>query len=203
MEEWKNIQNFDGYQVSNKGRVRSFWKKKRKKKGYGTERILSKTPTIMKTSDDGNGYQKLMLYSNDTKRRHCKKVHRLVAEAFIPHEPWNDTVDHITSGPEGKLDNRVNNLRWISRRENIQKAYRDGICDGRIEKQNKPIIAHDLWTGEELFFWSIKDAANDLNIDRSSISHVLIGDLEKTSHYYFEYADGEETLLHQWEGEWY
>ena len=34
------------------------------------------------------------------------------------------------------------------------------------------------------------------DIDRSSISHVLRGDIERTSHYYFEYADREDRLLY-------
>lgn len=50
MEIWKDIHNFPGYQVSNKGRVRSFLNKKHSK---------NNEPKIMKASDDGNGdYEK-------------------------------------------------------------------------------------------------------------------------------------------------
>lgn len=196
-EKWKDVDGFPGYQVSNKGRVRTFWKKKHYPTGYGTYNELVNDPKIMSTSDDGNGYQKLMLYSKETGKRYCKKVHRLVAEAFIPNnDPTRDTVDHIRSGPEGKLDNSVGNLRWISRSENIKKAYRDGVCDRRIINQNRDIVAIDLWTGKERYFESIKEAANTLRIDRSSISHVLRGDYQKVDHYTFEYAGREERLLY-------
>lgn len=84
---------------------------------------------------------------------------------------------------------------WVLRRENIQKAYRDGMCDERIRKSQKAVIVFDLWTGKE-FYFNIKEAASELNLDRSSISHVLIGDFEKTSHYTFEYAGREEKLLY-------
>lgn len=196
MEEWRDIEGFHGYQVSNRGRVRTFWKRKHYPSGYGSYNYVSDTPTIMSQSDDGSGYMKVMLYSGKDSRRVCKKVHRLVAEAFIPHDPSEDTVDHIQSGREGKLDNSVDNLRWIPRSENIRKAYRDGACDDRIRSQNKGIIAINLWTGDSHYFQSIKDAAQALNIDRSSISHVLLGDYEKTGRYTFEYAGREDHLLY-------
>lgn len=150
----------------------------------------------MSQSNDGNGYMKVMLYSRVIGRRVCKKVHRLVAEAFIPNPFGYDTVDHIRSGAEGKLDNSTSNLRWISRRDNIRKAYLDGMCDDRIRAQNIDIIAIDLWTGFERYFPSIKEAAEVLNIDRSTISHVLRGDLERARHYTFEYAGREERMLY-------
>ena len=177
MEEWKVIEGFEDYQVSNKGRVRN---KNR----------------IMKTSDDGNGYQKLMLYNRKENKGYCKKVHRLVAEAFIPRKEGCDTVDHIISGPNGKLNNSVKNLRWISRRDNIKKAYKDGVCDERIRRQKKPVVMTDVWSGEKRFYKSIDDAANFNNMDRSNISHNLLNGSGITSeHYIFEYADREDILL--------
>lgn len=200
MEEWKDIDGFPGYQVSNSGYVRSYWEKRRCPNGYGTYRHYNDTPHILPMSDDGNGYMKVFMRSENTGKSYCKKVHKLVAEAFIPKPDGDDyTVDHIRSGGENKLDNSVDNLQWLSRRDNIQKAYRDGMCDSRIASQNKSIIAIDLWTNEEQYFHSIGDAAYELGIDRTSISHVLRGDYEKTSHYIFEYAGREERLLHEFE----
>ena len=200
MEEWRDIYGFPGYQVSNLGRVRSFWKRKHYPTGYGSYNYIGDTPRIMSLSDDGNGYMKVMLYCRLDGKRYCKKVHRLVAEAFIPNQYDSSyTVDHKRSGREGKLDNSVDNLQWMPRRDNIQKAYRDGMCNARIERQNKSIIAIDLWTMDEQYFHSIGDAANELGINRTSISHVLRGDMEKIGHYTFEYAGREERLLHEHE----
>lgn len=173
MEEWKDIKDFPGYQVSNKGQVRSFWKKKKKVGTWGGyDRVLSDEPRILLQSDDGNGYMKVFL-QNDVKRR-CVKVHRLVAEAFIPNDdPKKDTIDHIISGPEGKLDNSVENLRWISRRENIQKAYKDGVCNNRIEKSKRKVIVIDTTTGLKEYYSSVREAALKYNRHYTSFSHAL------------------------------
>lgn len=199
MEIWKDIYGFEGYQVSNLGNVRSFWRKKRHSTGYGTYRYLSSTPVLMSQSDDGNGYLKVCLYSKTNGKRYCKKVHRLVAEAFIPMPDGDEeyTVDHIKSGPIGKLDNSIDNLRWMSRRANIQKAYNDGCCDERILRSQKPIMVTDLWTGDEMYFSSIREASDYLKTSSSSISHALRGDVDKVSHYIFEYAGPEENLLYE------
>lgn len=197
MEEWRDIEGFEGYQISNRGRVRTFWIRKHYPTGYGTFSYLGDTPKIMPMSDDGNGYMKVMLYSTVDGKRYCKKVHRLVAEAFID-KPYGDdfTVDHIQSGRKGKLNNCVDNLRWISRSENIKKAYRDGMCDNRILRQNKAIMVYDEWTGDWQYFDSIGDAAYKLRLNRTSISHCLRGDMERLYHYRFDYADGEDRLLY-------
>ena len=200
MEKWRDIEGFLGYQVSNQGRVRTFWKRKHYPTGYGSYNYLSDTPKIMSLSDDGDGYMKVMLYSHEDGRRYCRKVHRLVAEAFIPRNFDDDlveyTVDHIQSGPDGKLDNSVENLRWLPRSENVRKAYRDGRHVERIRRSWKPIIAIDLWTGEECYFSSIQEASDMLGIDRTVISHILRGDHYRVKHYTFEYAGREDNMLY-------
>lgn len=187
-ECWKDIEGFPGYQISNCGRLRSFWKRTHYPTGFGCFWELGSEPKLMRLSDDGNGYLKAMLYCKADGKRYCKKIHRLVAEAFIPRPSEEyDTVDHIKPGRDGKRDNSVENLRWISRRENIQKAYQDGVCENRILMQRKAIIARNLDTEEILVFASIQDASEELKIDRSTISHILCGDITKTKNWTFEY----------------
>lgn len=197
-EKWKDIEGFPGYQVSNMGRVRSFIRRTHKPKGYGADWVIDYDypPRIVKASDDGNGYLKVMLYNRNDKKRYCRKVHSLVAEAFIPRVDGADTVDHELSGPEGKLDNSVKNLRWMSRRKNIQKAYRDGVCNDRIERSKKPVILTDIWTGEETYYESVGDAADAIGVHYTSISHALRTEEMKVSHYIVEFAGREEIFLH-------
>lgn len=171
MERWKPITGYPGYEVSEHGKVRSFWRQRKQKGTWGgKERILSDESFLLKQSDDGNGYLKVFLQNEE--KRVCKKVHRLVAEEFIDNPNNLETVDHIKPGREGKLDNSINNLRWVSRRENLQKAYRDGSYDLAIGGRSKPVMCHDTWTGLRRLYSSNNDAAYDLNVDCSTISHA-------------------------------
>lgn len=199
MEEWRKIEEFPGYEVSSEGHVRTYWNKVKKKGCWGGyERILGDSPKEVKMSDDGNGYMKVFLQNND--KRRCVKVHRLVAEAFIPKEDeTRDTVDHIISGPEGKLDNSVDNLRWVSRRENIQKAYRDGMCDKRIERSKKEILSIDTYSGEEKYYPSVRDAADDLNVHYTSVSHAAANDSLIHSRYRIEKLDGISAMEYRYQ----
>lgn len=197
MEEWRDIEHFKGYQVSDKGGVRSFWRRKHRPTGYGCDWILGDEPTIMHASDDGNGYLKVMLYCREDGKRYCKKVHKLVANAFIPNDdPSKNTVDHIKPGREGKLDNSVGNLRWFTRRENIQKAYQEGMCDDRIERSKKDIVLIDTWTGESCYFSSIREASDMTRINYTTIVHALKKNSVVGNRYLFEYAEGEDRLLY-------
>ena len=199
MEEWRDIEEFPGYQVSSEGYVRSYWNKVKKKGCWGGyERVLGNEPKELKMSDDGNGYMKVFLQNND--KRRCVKVHRLVAEAFIPRDDDScDTVDHIISGPEGKIDNSVRNLRWMSRRENIQKAYRDGMCDRRIRRSKQEVLAIDSYSGEEKYYPSIKDSADDLKVHYTTISHAVADENLVHSRYRIEKLDGRTAMDYRYQ----
>lgn len=104
MEEiWKDIKGYEGlYQVSNLGRVKSFHK-------YG------KKGGLRSFRKDKDGYLTLFLHKEG--RISVKKVHRLVAEAFIPNLHNKPCIDHINTI---KTDNRVENLRWCTIKENSE-----------------------------------------------------------------------------------
>lgn len=199
VEEWRDIPDYPGYQVSNNGKVRSFWhQRKRSGTWGGKKRVLTETPYELRQSDDGNGYLKVYL-QNDEKRK-CAKVHRLVAESFISREDGKDTVDHIKSGDEGKKDNSINNLRWLSRRDNIQKAYADGMCDQRIKRSMKPVVVYDSWSGDEAYFDSIKEVSDVLHVDHSTLSHAIARGCRVRRRYYIGLAGREDILLFGLEG---
>lgn len=101
-EIWKPIKDFEGYyEVSNIGRVRSLNYKR-----TGKEKIL-------KNTESNDGYLIVGLTKNGKRKQF--KVHRLVAEAFIPNPENKPCIDHINTV---RSDNRVENLRWVSYKEN-------------------------------------------------------------------------------------
>jgi len=97
-EVWKDIEGYEGlYQVSNLGRVRSF---------HGdSEKIMKQT--LQK------GYLRITLLKNKKQKRFLS--HRLVAQAFIPNPENKPQVNHID---EDKTNNRVDNLNWMTSKEN-------------------------------------------------------------------------------------
>jgi len=104
MEVWKKIEEFEDYEVSNLGRVKST--------KYNKEKILK--------SYDSLGYLKIDLSVNGIKKK--IKVHQLVAMAFLNHTPNKHKIivnhkNHIRN------DNRVENLELITQRENTNKKH--------------------------------------------------------------------------------
>ena len=116
-EEWRDIKDFEGlYKISNYGRVKSL---ERYRKSYN--KLVRVPEIIRKNGYDKNGYQILPLNKNS--KKYIKKVHRLVAEAFIPNPENKPCIDHINCCVD---DNRVSNLRWATVCENNKYAFELG-----------------------------------------------------------------------------
>lgn len=114
MEEiWKDVVGWEGiYKVSNLGRVRSLNRHVKGKMRNGKD-IKGR---ILIQRYDKDGYLTVHLRDANTERNKLCKVHRIVAEAFIPKIEGKDSIDHINSIRD---DNRVENLRWCTNKENI------------------------------------------------------------------------------------
>ena len=108
LEIWADIPGFETYQVSNLGRVKS--KEKVWYCGNGAKHIK---PEYELKYGSSRGYKNVTL-TKDGKRKGFT-VHKLVASAFIPNLESKPYIDHIN---RDLLDNRVENLRWCTAREN-------------------------------------------------------------------------------------
>ena len=110
-EQWKPIQEFNGeYEVSNLGRVRSM------KRYYGM------VGHIMPQTIQRKGYYAVTFWKNN--KAYCRKVHRLVIEAFTPNHDNLPCINHIDGN---KLNNHVSNLEWCTYQANMQHAVRTGL----------------------------------------------------------------------------
>ena len=165
-EQWKPISGYEGlYEVSDLGRVKSFDridKIGRLHKGR-----------VLKAAKEGGGYSFVSLFRNGV--RSHKKVHQLVAEAFLGKCPNGYEVNHID---ENKSNNSCNNLEYVTRHENLVHGTRmKRIAD----KLKKPIKCTNLATGEITIYPSITDASKDASIGegrtfkmkRSNIGHAI------------------------------
>jgi len=118
-EEWRDAKDYEGiYQVSNMGRVRRVARGPSTRPGY-----------ILSPDQNRSGYLRVHPYRNG-KAKSCF-VHRLVCWAFNGPPP---TMGHQINHKNGiKNDNRVSNLEWVTRDENVLHAYRIlGIKTGRV-----------------------------------------------------------------------
>lgn len=200
VEIWREIPGFPGYEASTFGNLRTYWYKIRNARGRGSHRELWDIPRPLPTSPKADGHLHTNLYCALDSKRYTRNVQRLIAYTFLPlpddYDMTDYTVDHITPGEDGKRDNSVWNLQWLSRADNIKKAYHDGVCDARIRRQRKPIMVQDRWTDEWTFYDSIQEAAKDLHVTHSTMAHALIDGRNRVSHYIVEYADEEDRLLY-------
>jgi hypothetical protein len=126
-ETWRAVVGFEGlYEVSTTGSVRSLERVVRRR----CKRVPFKTVrgTILKPCIKKGGYPEVALSKDGRPKR--MMIHRLVALAFIPNpEPAVLTcVDHINGNT---ADARIENLRWVTQKQNINYARDRGAFDNR------------------------------------------------------------------------
>lgn len=160
-EIWKDIPNFKGYQVSNKGRVRTYNKiTYTEKHGERTweNRILKYKGKTYKT-----GYR-VDLWKNG--KPYTKLVARLVAFTFYEKdiEDRSLTVNHIDGN---RFNNEIDNLEIISLADNIRHAFNTGLMPC---KKIKVIFKNG---GYVLFCRSMTEASKLMNKSHGYISDKI------------------------------
>lgn len=127
MENWKDIQGYEGlYQISDLGRVKSLQRMKKMSRG----KDISVKERIRKAFE-WEGYWGVRL-CKDGKMRN-KKIHRLVAIAFIPNPENKKEVNHLN----GKGDNTPGSLEWSTHLENCQHALKNGFYTTTARNQGE------------------------------------------------------------------
>lgn len=177
-EEWRPIEGFPRYEISNKGRVKSFTNPKK--------------PKILRPHRLKSGYLLVHLAKGEewgSNQTECVRVHKLVADAFIPN-PENKC--HIRHKNLNREDNRVENLKWVTREESnadpITKANRQAAIPQRVEKTSRPVLVYDEELNLLSAFTSTAETARQLNLSQGNIVNVCSGALDHYKHLIFSYT---------------
>jgi len=164
-EEWKLIEDGANYEISTHGNVRN--------------KITNK---ILKSILLGS-YLSISLIMNN--RKVISKIHRLVATRFLICTDETYVVNHIDGN---KINNRLDNLEWVSRSENTKHAFRLGLTKGKKMKVSQ-------YTLDGVFireYDSPMDVEKETGIFQTQIAGVCRGNQgRKTAGgYIWKYSDG-------------
>lgn len=160
-EVWKPIEKTNGeWFVSNKGRIKS-----RKRGEFHILKLCRMT----------KGYLGANFYCKTTKKGSSLRVHRLVAEAFIPNPEGKTQVNHKDGNKE---NNSVENLEWCTCKENIRHGIQLGLLP-QLKKQAFKGVCRE--TGKEVFYETSIDAKKD-GFDPASMHKVAKGQQGRKQH---------------------
>jgi hypothetical protein len=121
-------------------------------------------------------------------------MHRVMAVTFdLPRRDDQDTVDHIDNDPS---NNRLDNLRWANRSEQVHHSYATNKKRASsAPKQSKPVLGRALGTEEWTQYPSVNEAARVLGLDSGPISACCGGKQRRTGEYEFRWAEANEMAV--------
>ena len=157
----KDIRNYEGiYAITEDGKV---WSYKNKK--------------FLKPYINNCGYLAVLL--SKSCKHTCFSVHKLVAETFIPNLDNKLQVNHKD---ENKLNNSVDNLEWVTAKENVNYGSRNKKISKAL---SKPVICVE--TG--IIYQSFNDVNKQLNILKTSLCNCLKGYSKTAGGYHWKYME--------------
>lgn len=155
MEQWKIVQGFENYLVSTLGNVKTI-NGRFKKVVY----------------DNKNSYGYVELWKNNKGKKF--RIHRLVAETFIPNYDNKEQVNHIDGN---KTNNCVDNLEWVTPKENVTHAINNNLI---ILKYGSNNVSAKLKEEDVKFIRenakvniSVKELAKQYNVSTTNIYNIL------------------------------
>lgn len=162
-ELWKPVVGFEGlYEVSNLGQIKSLQRTKNNKGKIQQvpKRILAQAQT---------NYPSVSLWSDGVLK--VKKVHRIVAEAWIPNPLNKSEVNHIDAN---RLNNCFDNLEWVTRQENCTHAKVNKLMPSGKNHVKTKVNPNDV-----IYYWLINEettqleVAHHFGISQSRVSQIV------------------------------
>lgn len=120
-------------------------------------------------------------------------IHRIVAITFLLCLDFNLVVNHINGN---KIDNRVENLEWITQKDNVIHA----VTNGLIKPYTKSVIQYDINNNKIAMYKSIQEAAKIVKCDASTISRVCKGEYKTAGGFIWRYENDYDGSSHYYDG---
>jgi len=175
-EEWRKVPGLpDRIEVSNLGRVRSTY--------FDPPKILSQHII-------NSGYKTISLKINGKSK--TTLVHRMVARAFC--DGYADGLD-VNHKDGNRLNNRADNLEWVTRKENIHDCIRRGAFNIDAahkvaqKKRRRPVAQYTKDWELVNTFESARKAAKAVGVHENCISRVCRGERKFSAGYRWVYLD--------------
>jgi hypothetical protein len=150
------IEGLDSYRITKTGKI---WSSKVKK--FLKTRVYK-------------GYEKISLNGTD------HNIHRLLALTFVPRPHDKDTVNHINSV---NTDNRLENLEWVTQKENVNKSEID-------TSHPRKVLQIDRFTNQVVgTFNTVTEAGKHVGLTRAAISKACLGVNNTAGGYYWKFED--------------
>ena len=167
-EIWLPVVEYDGYYISNLGRVMS---------------ARRKSQIILKPLKSKFGYCRVCLFNE--KGRRWVAIHRLVARAFIPNP---NNLPEVNHKDEDRTNNRVDNLEWCTAEYNTNYGTRNVRAGETLSKMKKiPVV--QIYNEKIIKIWdSAKKAGEFLKLDPGNITKCCKGKRKLIGGFRWEYA---------------
>lgn len=180
-ECWKPIKGFPAYLISNRGRVWSLNRDEKWGKYYRTRQGRFLIPRL------GNqGYLYVGLCKNG--RVYTKKIHRLVAENFIPNPYGYEVVNHRD---EDRANNDVNNLEWCTTAYNVTYGMAKEKNKKTFEEHgvSKRVCQYDLQGNLLATYRSLADASRISGVSTGAICWCCKGYNKQAKGFIWKYEE--------------
>ena len=163
IEIWKEFPDAQGYYISNLGNV--FIKKSKK---FPNGRLMIKGDFTI----DKDGYARINFKRNDGVYT-FSPVHRIVALSFLPKQEGKDIVNHKDSD---RLNNCVDNLEWVTQKENVYHSYQYGKRKKSLKVQRTSTLTPFQISQIPFLrqYYTLKKISQLFNIKYSTIKNISI-----------------------------
>lgn len=184
---WKEIPDTEGlYFASDKGEIKSA-DRMRKYCSHNKTGYYLRSGKILRQALNGHGYPVVSI-AIPNKKTKVTAVHLLIAKTFIPNP---DNLPQINHKDGNKTNNRIENLEWVSCKDNIIHAVKTGLNngpknpywtgkEGSLHNRSIAVDMYDINGNYIKTFGSMRLAAKEMNCKDSHISQCVSGKRKST-----------------------